>query len=219
MNLSNDIADKANMLMRILMIILSLSFSIVASGNEVQFNHIRLASDFVHSIRNRSEMDAKDESKAFLREKISEIIFEKAHTKSISQSQDALIYDNIREYLESRYQGIGEARVSELQRWNRDFNLGQENYSGFSWQKPFGGIGFNIDRQLAPDLFDSNRWIVQDTLTLAIDAATFLGKLKDGGVVDMLDSEIAAFAGIEFKRVLEIQCINPKYILIITNFK
>jgi len=82
---------------------------------------------------------------------------------------------------------------------------------GFSLVKNFGGFSINANRQLAPDLFDDHRWIIVDELTILIDAQGYLGELRDQDVVDISDTNLAAFAGIAFKRVYRITHFARSY--------
>lgn len=117
------------------------------------------------------------------------------------EGQDSLLYTEIQNWLGTQYQGIGAQQAAQVTQFNSMFNLGTQNFSGFTWQKPFGGFNLYVERQLSPDLFDANRWIVMDNFTFEIEASTFLGKLQEGGVISLTNSELAAFAGIKFKRV------------------
>ena len=78
--------------------------------------------------------------------------------------------------------------------------MGTENFSGFSWQKPFGVVHVWADRQVTPNLFGSN-WLIQDTFTFDIEATTFLQRSNEAGITSMSDVEIGAFAGVTFKRI------------------
>lgn len=82
---------------------------------------------------------------------------------------------------------------------------------GFSLVKNFGGFSINANRQLAPDLFDDQRWIIVDELTILIDAQGYLGELRDQEVIDISESNLAAFAGIAFKRVYRITHFANSY--------
>lgn len=118
----------------------------------------------------------------------------------IYENQDSLLYSQIHGWLGSQYQSIGADQANQVSAYNNMFNLGTQNFSGFSWQRPFGGFNLLIDRQLSPEL-GGNRWIVMDTFTVVIEASTYLGKLSEGGMISMSESEIAAFAGIRLKRI------------------
>lgn len=114
--------------------------------------------------------------------------------------EESLLYEQIRAHLESAHREIGAREVSNLDFLNRQFNMGTENFSGFSWQKPYGVVHVWADRQVTPNLFGSN-WLIQDTFTFDIEATTFLQRSNEAGITSMSDAEIGAFAGVTFKRV------------------
>lgn len=126
-------------------------------------------------------------------------------TNSFTQQQAIVsehddLMERIQNYFSENYQDFGDDQVRSWNEVNDSFDLGQENFSGFSWQKPIGNIGVKADRQLSPDISGSGKWIVQDTFKFHINAATYLSQLNDDNVLDMSESEIAAFAGINFIR-------------------
>lgn len=116
-----------------------------------------------------------------------------------NDGEESLLYQQIRAHLESAHREIGAREVSNLDFLNRQFNLGTENFSGFSWQKPYGVVHVWADRQLTPNLLGSN-WLIQDTFTFDIEATTFLEQANSAGITAMTDAEIGAFAGVTFKR-------------------
>ena len=109
------------------------------------------------------------------------------------------LYQRINEYLLDAHQGIGTQQVSDLTSLNAQFDLGSQNFSGFSWHKPFGTVNIYVDRQVVPPSV-VNRWLVQDTFTFTAEATSVLEKLRADGLNGMNDTEIAAFAGITFTR-------------------
>ncbi len=120
-----------------------------------------------------------------------------------ADGEESLLYEQIRDQMEASHQQIGLAEVSELDRINRQFNLGTSTFAGFSWQKPVGSVQIYADRQVTPNAFtedENDVWLVTDTFTIEIEATTFLEKLKEAGVVDA-GTDIGAFAGLTFKRV------------------
>lgn len=128
--------------------------------------------------------------------------------------EESLLYREIRDQLEASHQQIGIAEVARINQLNSQFNLGTENYSGFSWQKPFGAVQIWVDRQVIPNLLSegpADVWYVQDSFNIDIEATTFLEKLKDAGLSNMSDLEIGAFAGISFKRVYTYIHFAPSY--------
>tara|TARA_R110000868_G_scaffold75979_14_gene218960 strand:- start:2021 stop:4108 length:2088 start_codon:yes stop_codon:yes gene_type:complete len=82
---------------------------------------------------------------------------------------------------------------------------------GFSLMRDFGGFSINANRQLAPDLFDDERWLIVDELTIMIDASDYLGTLRDDGVIDISETNLAAFAGIAFKRTYRLTHFANSY--------
>lgn len=114
--------------------------------------------------------------------------------------EESPLYEEIRRYLEASYQSIGLQEIQNINRINQQFNLGSSNFAGFSWQRPFGVVQVYTDRQVMPNIFGEN-WLVMDTFTFEIEAATFLEKLTEAGLTEMNATEIGAFAGITFRRV------------------
>ncbi|MES2527348.1 MAG: hypothetical protein V4598_09680 [Bdellovibrionota bacterium] len=120
-----------------------------------------------------------------------------------ADGEESLLYEQIRRELEASHQNIGIEEVTQLDRINRQFNLGTSTFAGFSWQKPVGTVQIYADRQVTPNAFSEDEndvWLVSDTFTIEIEATTFLEKLKEAGVVDA-GTDIGAFAGLTFKRV------------------
>mgnify|MGYP003390270009 CR=1 FL=1 len=201
----------------LLLPIVALIWSDVFADDKLEFQHIRLNPEFVSEVQGRSRMGSKSlhESQPHWRSRLVPILFDNEVAELNVQSgtaqksmrsegpwegQDSQLYFQIQGWLGNQYQGIGAQQANQVNHYNSMFNLGTQNFSGFSWQKPFGGFTLNVDRQLSPEL-GSDKWVVMDTFTIEIEASTFLGKLGEGGVVNMTDSEIAAFAGIKLKRI------------------
>lgn len=193
---------------KLISLIVPLFFSLQARAEIPDFHYIRFSRDFEASleqsqdfVKSQSDSDTQLILKKAL---IGPEAFENSTSKSRStptDGQNSLLYGEIRQWLEGRYQTIGQGQAEHVRLMNQQFNYGGFNFSGFSWQKPFGGFGIYVNRTLSPDLFDVNRWIVMDTFTILIEASHFLGRLQEAGAVDMTQTEIAAFAGINFKRV------------------
>lgn len=114
--------------------------------------------------------------------------------------EESLLYEEIRRHLEHAHAGLGMDQVQNINRLNQQFNLGTSNFSGFSWQKPFGVVQVYVDRQVTPNIFGTN-WLVMDSFNFEVEATTFLEKLNQAGLSGMSASEIGAFAGITFRRV------------------
>lgn len=115
------------------------------------------------------------------------------------ETEESPLYDQIRRHLETTHASIGLSEVENINRINQSFNLGSSNFSGFSWQKPFGVIQIHADRQVTPNIFVQN-WLVMDTFSIEIEASTFLEKLNEAGLTSMSLEEIGFFSGISFRR-------------------
>lgn len=192
--------------------------AVVHADDKLDFQFIRLNPEFINSIqRNNRRSDLKSlhtEERDWktnlvpllFDQEIAELNITNTRMQKSGRStgpwegQDSLLYSQIQGWLGTQYQGIGTQEANQVNAYNNAFNLGTQNFSGFSWQKPFGGFNLYVDRQLSPEL-GTDRWVIMDTFTIMIEATTFLGKLNEGGVVSMSDSEIAAFAGIKLKRI------------------
>lgn len=183
-----------------------------AEDGNMGFTHIRLHPDFLQS-QDKIRMNIRNaQPEANWREKLIPHLFDQevaqavagvSRSKSMAargDGQQSLLYSQIHNWLGSQYQGIGQQEAGQVQLFNQQFNLGAQNFSGFTWQRPFGGFSLNAYRQISPDLFDSKRWIVMDVFTINVEATSFLGKLGDAGIVNMTASEIAGFAGVNFTR-------------------
>jgi hypothetical protein len=124
-------------------------------------------------------------------------------SKSLTSPMDgeeSPLLEEIRQQLELSHQGLGAEQVTNLNNLNQQFNMGSQNFSGFTWQKPFGTVDIHVDRQVTPPAMVDD-WMVRDTFTITVKATTFLEKLKEAGLSTMSGVEIGAFAGITFQRV------------------
>lgn len=202
-------------MMKVWMLVLSLcSFTAMAS----EFNHIKLNPQFEQYLTHpkmKSPLGAKSFAKSAdaadedINFKVRSALLGSSgvQTKSNFTSpfptdgEESPLYEEIRAQLEASHQQIGLAEVANLDFLNRQFNLGTENFSGFSWQKPFGVAGVLIDRQVRHNILTGDNWVVEDKFTINIEATTFLEKLNEAGLANMSSAEIGAFAGITFKRV------------------
>ena len=124
--------------------------------------------------------------------------------------EESPLYQEIRHQMQGSHMRIGQEQVNVINEINSKFDLGSTNFSGFSWQRPFGAVHLYADRQVTPPLMTDD-WMVRDTLTFQIEATTFLEKLNDAGVATMTDAEIGAFAGVTFKRVITLDHFAKSY--------
>jgi hypothetical protein len=119
------------------------------------------------------------------------------------------LIDEIGEMLTGNYQGIG---LEQTQRLIDNHNMGGgvQNFSGFTWYKPMLNYNITANREVAPELF-SNRWIVHDSFTIFVEAASLLTNLKEQNLIDITDKAIGAFAGITFNRTYHYYHFSDTY--------
>ncbi len=126
---------------------------------------------------------------------------------------DNTLIELILKEVATKYQEIGANRSGALIDYNRKFDMGTSNYSGFSWSKPAGEYGFTFDRKLEPESGDKKgNWIVKDSLTFYVEASTFIKKLQEQGSVEVSNATIEALAGVLFKRTYQYHHTEKSYI-------
>jgi hypothetical protein len=130
-------------------------------------------------------------------------------SKATTDSQSEIL-KKIQDWMGNQSTTIGLNQVNNILSYNRQFNLGEKNYSGMTWQKPFGGFSLTANRTVAPNQFGGN-WVVQDTLTIQLEASTFLSKLNDAGMIQVDQSDLNAFAGLTFNRTYTIHHTASSY--------
>lgn len=112
----------------------------------------------------------------------------------------SLIYQSILTYLLPNHNNIGKQQTQAIIDHRDDFDLGQMNFSGFTWQKPMGNYSLYVNRELRPDPSNPNAWIAYDTFEFTINAQTLLERLVDASLISLEGIGVEAFAGINFKR-------------------
>ncbi|MBP9681988.1 MAG: hypothetical protein KBD76_11325 [Bacteriovorax sp.] len=110
------------------------------------------------------------------------------------------LYQQIINEMGIEYERIGKREADTILDNNKISVTGGLNSIGFTYRRPFGDFSISADRSLAPDLFDEKRWIVNDTFSIFIDASKVLSNLKDQKLIDISEQNLAAFAGVVFKR-------------------
>lgn len=110
------------------------------------------------------------------------------------------VYSTILSELQNSYQTIGEQQAREVLNQRQGFYLGGLNNVGYTFRKGFTFFDINVERQIAPDLFDDVRYIVNDKFEINIEASKLFGKLNSQGLIAISEQQLAAFAGITFKR-------------------
>ena len=142
-----------------------------------EFTHFQLNKNFGAQKRNSMGVKSADNSRGF---------------------SDASIMPDLAAYMLANYQEIGNEQFLDLLN-NHDLGGGVVNFSGFTWYKPMVNYDITANRDLAPH-FASEKWIVQDTLVISIEAATLLQNLSDLDVINITPTQLEAFAGLTFKR-------------------
>lgn len=110
------------------------------------------------------------------------------------------LYQQILDEMNLEYEHIGQREAARILAGKQTSVTGGLNSIGLTYKRPFIDFSISVDRNLAPDLFDDKRWIVTDTFSIFIDASKVLSNLKDKKVIDITEKNLAAFAGVVFKR-------------------
>lgn len=110
------------------------------------------------------------------------------------------VYSTILADIQQSYQMIGEQQAREILNQRQGFYLGGLNNVGYTYRKGFTYFDINVERQIAPDLFDDVRYIVTDKFEINIEASKLFGQLSSQGLISITEKQLAAYAGIVFKR-------------------
>lgn len=123
-------------------------------------------------------------------------------TLESDSDMESPLMQEIHSYLEQEFVSLSEEQRQVLWERGRRFDLGVKNFSGLTWQKPMGEYLLYVDRQILPSA-TNDLWVATDRLVVAIKATTYLKSLQQQGVVEISGAQLAAFAGLEFRRVYE----------------
>lgn len=140
--------------------------------------------------------------------RLSEI--KKLGSRSISDEHP--LYQKILNEFESTYQDIGRRQAENALSKGGASVSGGLNKIGIRYAKDFVDFKVNVERQLAPDLFDDKRWIVRDVFSVEISASKLISGLSDSGAIEVGESSAALFAGLKFKRVFTWVHFAPSYV-------
>jgi hypothetical protein len=110
------------------------------------------------------------------------------------------LYQNILDEMNLEYESIGKREAERVLQNHNTSVTGGLNSIGFTYRRPFVDFSISVDRNLSPAIDDAKTWIVRDTFSIYIDASRVLSNLKDKKVIDITQKNLAAFAGIVFKR-------------------
>jgi hypothetical protein len=169
----------------------------LAEAQDLKFSSFKISPEFKKRLSgdlNIYNTQTKDSAKKI-----------QAIEKGMPQQAQSIMYQKLNTYMSKNHQQIGKTRINELLNFNRNFDLGQQNFSGFNWQRPMGFFKVNVNRSIAPDLFDEERWIVTDKMVIEVEAKTYLEKLLNENLISISQNTLNAYAGIIFKRTYRYQ--------------
>jgi len=110
------------------------------------------------------------------------------------------IYEELERYYRLHHERVAASQLSNIE-WGDDYKIwGGVNHIGLDFSKKFLDFSVSFRRQVAPDLFHDERYIVTDIMDIYIDASTFFEKLKASGQIEVPDQFLKAVAGLTFKR-------------------
>lgn len=107
------------------------------------------------------------------------------------------LYQRIFQELESSHEDIARRQAQSVA---QSGIFGGLNTIGYRYNHDFGQFYVAYNRVIAPDLFHDTRYIVTDEMEIVIEASKLFSNLKEEGKISMDQKDIAAFAGISFKR-------------------
>lgn len=108
------------------------------------------------------------------------------------------IYGQILNTYDQTYDSIGSRLASEA----RNGFFGGVNMIGWRHANDFSNFKVTFNRSIAPSLFREDKYIVSDEIHIEIDASKFLKKMADEDVIRISEANLAAFAGLAFKRTM-----------------
>ena len=110
------------------------------------------------------------------------------------------IYNTINKKFKSSYEKIGSQEINRMRREGKPSFEAGINHIGMVYSSNFADFSIYLKRELAPDLFDDERYIVIDNLDIYIDAQKFLKNLKDADLIGLTKAQYDAFGSVSFKR-------------------
>lgn len=101
--------------------------------------------------------------------------------------------------------------LRDLLKYNHNFKLGKFNHPSMTWESGIGpSLGVRVHRRVDP-ISGSDKWQVNDMLTISVGAKTFLAKLRDEGSILIADEILELFAGVVFTRSYTYKHIATSY--------
>jgi len=124
-------------------------------------------------------------------------------SSALSLYQNGSLYDEIAEYLNQNHEAIAQRQLRAIDQGENLRVFGGLNHVGLGFTRGFADFSIELRRDVAPDLFDDERWLVTDTFAIYLDASHVLGKLAQVEAIDLSEESLALFAGITFKRTFQ----------------
>lgn len=115
-------------------------------------------------------------------------------------TDESPLYREILSYLDQNHQRLAERQLRQIDEGRGLKVWGDLNHVGLRFSKGFGDFSIELKREVAPDLFDDERWLVTDTFDIYVDASQLLSRLKNEEVIDISRRNLVMFAGLTFKR-------------------
>ena len=114
--------------------------------------------------------------------------------------EESPLFRQILDEFGTRYNDIANREIKIAEQGRNLMIIGGMNHIGINYTKSFVDFTVDLRRDVAPDLFDDKRYLVNDFFTISIDAQKLLGNLRNEGIIDMSETQYGAFAGVSFKR-------------------
>ena len=119
---------------------------------------------------------------------------------ALSHLQEGSIYNRIFNQLEENYETIGQNQIKRLNKGQGLAASSNLNHVGINYHKDFINFYAKFKREVTPNLYDETKHIVVDTLDIYVDADRLLSNLYEEDAIDITNIQLAAYAGITFKR-------------------
>ncbi|MEZ4872967.1 MAG: hypothetical protein R2827_12175 [Bdellovibrionales bacterium] len=198
--------------MKYLGILFTLMFGLLATAEDYKFQNFDVDEKAIENYLYKKIVNAPGIQN---QKKLSSFNSSQQLQKSIIGSQqlnglESPLMQEIRQLLEKDFTIIRNEQRQILYQRGQNFNLGVENYSGLTWQKPMGQYTLYADREVTPAP-NSDLWTVSDQLVIAINAQTFLREMGEAGLIDISEAQLGAFAGLQFHRVYEYKYFVQDY--------
>ena len=110
------------------------------------------------------------------------------------------VYRTIKKKFDHNYERIG---AQEIGKWDGEGGPSLQagiNHIGMVYNSGFADFSVYLKREVAPDLFDDERYIVIDNFEIHVDAQKLLNNLKGANLIDMTKRQYDAYKNIGFKR-------------------